>query len=253
MNEQIVFITIAVCILFLIVIGVFIVKSLFSRNTEEIEDQLEDGFLILPETGEKVSVEQVLNNDPVLYYESNQEFTHEELERSDNYSLDVFKLLDYLNTSELYDSIKVSEVEETILDKLLLTRGYDQEELYNYNRFNSNHRFCTLGLGQYDHDNESWSSENRVLFWLQIENTRGHYYLRKENLGDKLYKLFRKKDENRIDGIDVYQLGKKGNLKPLKEELSGLISRFDVEIEIVQNQMFVLCQEYTSFSDFKAV
>jgi hypothetical protein len=220
----------------------------------KLEESLADEFIIDPETGTKITLEEAESGD---WNTQNNEFRtvpESELEKlitEDEKQAEI--ALNYLRESEFYRRTELTEEQFTVFKKTKILTNYDDWSYSNPFSFKNGIVILPVpeihGTTYYQEDYK----ESQLMFWKKIENINGHYFLREKTTSEKIFHRLRKNNELKLEYYECYIFKKSLNLTLIKELIKKIGNHKGLQIEIHNNNIFIKTLKFLSLEDIKRV
>ena len=229
-----------------IIVGVGIIFCLyvmFKPLTEEekeyerkLKDSLKDEYLIDPETGDRITLEEAETGVWKVDYDEFKPFSQTELDKlASKEEKKVQIALNYLRTSRNYKRTELSDEQFDILNNSKILSNYDSWNYSNPFSFENGILILPVPISY----NEQDYGESQVMFWKKINSINGHYVLREKVWVEK--KILRPKNKNRFplkEYVD-FTFKQSSNLLSIKQILNQFIGINGLIIEINNDNLFV--------------
>lgn len=246
----------------LAVIGVFIFIYIRTKDTKsdkemhrKLRESLEDEFIYDPETGAKITLEQAVSGNWLPADEETRKRNEEEQGKYDTESeAKVREIVNRLK-SQGYLSKDLTDGQINTLDATNILSKYDE---WSYSHFFVN---IDNGGGIFFPDVRIKGSVKgglsftgmQLMFWIKIEDHRGHYYFREKTSAEKIMDIIRNDDLIKLDNYETF-VAKKGNMIV---STIRLMEKFDnekgLEIEINASDLFIKTLQFPNIEDLERV
>jgi len=223
-------------------ISVFI-QSNSSEQKEynrKLKESLEDEFIIDPETGAKITLEQAESGHWIAHDNEFRTIPDSELEKfltEDDKQTEI--AINYLRESRNYKRTELTERQIKILDNTKMLKKYDNWSYSNSFSFEKGIVFLPApelhGKTYYEDDYK----ESHLLFWKKITDLTGHYYLREKTSPEKILDTFKKDDDLTLKNYESFTFEKSFNIIKLNKILKNFENQSGLEIEIHNDDLFV--------------
>ncbi|MDT0554397.1 hypothetical protein [Patiriisocius hiemis] len=222
------------------------------EHENHLRKRLSDEFIIDPESGAKLSLEQAESGHWINH-------NNEYLEKYDNHPTEeekeVEKTLNYLRRSKEYRKQKLTSIEIELLEKTKILSKYDD---WSYSspfeiQYCKGYIFhpAVLITGQTYYDNDY--HESQIMFWTRLDFYSGHYYLREKSTSEKFFDLIRNDDDLKIDNFEVFTFEKTQNLILINNILKFFKSQKDLEIEFYKENLFIKNRKLINMEDLTRI
>ncbi len=202
---------------------------------ERIENSLEEQYIIDPETGAKLTLEQaesgIWDENQVEYF-SETDYAKILTEEEKNAELAI----DFYRKNKNYKKTEFDDSEIEILLNTLTLSKYDEWDyticLANENRtkifFVPSVRIAKLNY-----------RESQIMYWIKIQNINGHYHLYEVNIAEKILINSTEKESVIYNGYYCETLKKSHNVTNLKFILNKISELRGFEFEIINDNLFI--------------
>lgn len=229
-------------LILLLIFVVYIIYKLFSFQTKEqkkyeerMKSSLEEQYIIDPETGAKLTLEQaesgIWDENQVAYF-SESDYAKILVEEEKNVELAI----DMYRKNNHYTKTKFDDSEIEFLENTLTLSKYDEWDYSNClakeNRtkifFVPSVRIANLNY-----------RESQIMYWVKIQNINGHYHLYEVNKAEKI--LIKTTQRNSVFYNNYYckTLKKSHHHTDLNTLLSKISQFKGFEFEIINNNLFI--------------
>jgi len=219
-----------------------------------LKKSLEDEFIIDPETGTKLTLEQAesghwLNHDNEFRTVPNSEI--EKLPTDEHRQAE--RALNYLRNSKTYLKTEISEEQFDILAKTKTLNSYDDWSYSNPFKFDKGLLFLPApelhGITYYQDD----YIESHIMFWIKIDSINGHYFFREKSSSEKFLDLLRNDDDIQLTDYECFTIKKSYNIIQLKAILNHFENQKSLEIEIDNDNLFIKSTKLISINDIHQI
>ncbi|MFD0989055.1 hypothetical protein ACFQ1R_03025 [Mariniflexile jejuense] len=233
------------------------INKLFSCETDEqkeynrkLKESLSDEYIIDPETGTKLTLEQAESGHWVANDNEFMTISESELEKlpsADEKQAEI--ALNYLRESQEYQRTKLTDEQLKMFEKTKILNSYDDWNYSNPFKFENGIVFLPApelhGMTYYQDD----YCESHLMFWIKIKNTNGHYFLREKSSSEKLLDLLRNDDELKISDYECFTFKKSRNVILIKDILNSFENEKKLEIEIYNDNLFIKTTKLVNLDD----
>ncbi|WP_459212230.1 hypothetical protein [Aquimarina rhabdastrellae] len=242
-------------IVFYTVIGLFVFyvfsklhRFIFKGTNEEqeyhkkLKESLADEFIIDPETGAKLTLEQAESGHWIAHdnefntiseYEIDKLFTEEQKNAE--------RGINYLKEQIEYRKQNLNDHQIQILEKTKILSKYDDWSYSNSFKITYCDGFIFLpavrlnGHSYYENDYH----ESQIMFWLKLNIDLGHYYLREKSKTEKIFELINSDDNFKLNNYELFTFKKTENIILLTNILKKIENEKGLEIEFFENNLFI--------------
>ncbi|KIA91793.1 MULTISPECIES: hypothetical protein [unclassified Flavobacterium] len=243
--------TIGIIISVLLLLGwliLFIRLMILSINEQkETKKKNVDSFLYDPKTGTKFLIEQA--DEKVDTYDAYKIKSNEELENFDDDERIIEEISNYLKKSN-YKITKIDKAQISCLKKTIILSKYSNWDYKISFKFVQNNLLFFPKVDLNTNSRYSFSSY-QIMFWLEVPNINGYYFLKPLEFHEKILNLFSKKSTINVDGFAIFELKQSHNIHLLKSILEIFKNEKNIEIEIKNDNLFVKTNNKPSLTDFE--
>lgn len=249
----------AVVLLFIIIVVIFYYAFTFKTKKEKdydkhLKENLKDEFIIDPETGAKLTLEQAESGHWVAH--DNEFLTKPEKELSKLFSeeeKDAEKALNYLKESREYRKTKFSKDLIKLLEKTKLLSKYSDwsyADLFRIEYLDGYIFTPTVHLegSQQTYYNDGYQ-ESQLMVWLKFEMDFGHYYFREKSGSEKFFDLIRNDDELKLENYECFTFKKAVDFITLIKLLENFKGQKALEFEFLGQNLFIKNLKYINTND----
>lgn len=244
----------------ILLIFVLIFYSLFHISKKEKEDEkrlkknLNEEFLVDPESGTKMTVEQAESGH---WIEHNNEFRALSKDEIDNLDDAIERkaqtALNYLRKSKSYRKYELTDEEFDIISQTKILTKYENWTYSNTFKFRNGILFLPApeiyAQTRYQED----YIESQLMFWIRIQNIKGHYYLREKNSTEKLFDFFRNDDDLILKDYECFTIKPSSNILTLNHLLKYFDNQLGLEIELHNDNLFIKTLKQFSKKDINRI
>ena len=245
-----------IIIVSVVIISLLILKLAFGKDDKEYTDykeklnkSLEDEYIIDPETGAKLTLEQAQsghwNPEEVPYFSEEDVAKHYSQDFQNMYATKY-----YLEQQEAYDSI---ELDDRFLEFISTTLIFAKYDSCSFTAIFINKATQTKILFSWVEMLQSNYSEIQLLFWVKISNFNGHYYLTEKTKSEQI--AIKLANKNALFFNDYY-------CDILKTSFSngyelGILEKCAaekrIEVEILNDNLFIKTIDLASINDINRI
>lgn len=202
---------------------------------ERIKNSLEEQYIIDPETGAKLTLEQaesgIWDENQVEYFsETDYSKILVEEEKNAELAIDVYRRNKNYKKTEFDDS----EIE--ILVNTLTLSKYDE---WNYSNCLTNETRTKIFFVPSVSIDKLNYRESQIMYWIKIQNINGHYHLYEVNKAERILINSTKKESVFYNSYFCEILRKSHNATNLKFILNKISELKGFEFEIINDNLFI--------------
>lgn len=243
--------TVGIIISVLLLLGwliLFIRLMILSINEQKkTEKKNVDSFLYDPKTGTKFLIEQA--DEKIDTYDVYKIKLDEELENFDDDERIIEEISNYLKKSN-YKITKIDKAQIACLKKTIILSKYSDWDYKESFKFCQNNLLFFPKVDLNPNSRHSFSSY-QIMFWLEVPNINGYYFLKPLEFHEKILNLFSKKSTINVDGFAIFELKQSHNIHLLNSILEIFKNEKNIEIEIKNDNLFVKTNNKPSLTDFE--
>jgi len=220
----------------------------------KLKESLSDEFIIDPETGTKITLEEAESGHWVTHDNEFRTVPESDLEKlltEDEKQAEI--ALNYLRESKDYRKTELTDEQFDFFDKSKTLNNYDD---WSYsNPFSFENGIVILpapelhGMTYYQDDYK----ESHLMFWKKIKNINGHYYLREKSTAEKIFDKFRNDDDLQLEDYESFTFKRSFDLIRINNILEKFKNQKGLEIEINEDNLFVKTLKLISIEDIKRI
>lgn len=221
---------------------------------EKLKKSLEDAYIIDPETGAKLTLEQAESGHWVAHDNEFRTLPKEEIDKLPTESEQIAEIaLNYLRESKSYRKTELDEEEFSVIEKTKLLNSYDDWSYSDPYRFEKGLLFLPApeihGYTYYQSDYK----ESHVMFWIKIKSVAGHYVFREKSNSEKFLDLLRNDDEFKLNNYECFTFRKSRNIILLKSIIDVFKNEKDLEIELNDKNFFIKNTKLFNLADIRKI
>lgn len=222
----------------------------YKEYERKLKESLKDEFIIDPETGIKLTLEEAENGKWLAHDNEFRTIPDEEINKITNVNEKQIQIaLNYLRESRFFTKTDLTDLE---VDKLIDTKilsGYDDWSYDDCYKFENGLIFSP----SVEWNRGEFYQESHLMIWLKIQNIDGHYAFREKFASEKFFDTIRSDDEIKLKNYECFTIKKSFNIIKINSILSKIIPTKDLEIEIDNNNLFIKTRKLVSIEDIKAM
>jgi len=221
---------------------------------EKIAKSLEEEFIIDPETGTKLTLEQAESGHWIPHDNEFKTVPNEEIDKlSTEDEQDAERAINHLRKSKEYLKYQFDEEEIAFLNKTKILSKYNDWSYSNCFRLDYCEGFIFMPAvviidrvpGYFDNTYE----ESQIMCWLKYDHDFGHYYLRDKTDTEKFFDIFKKDDEINLKGFESYTFKKTANFFRLNNIVDKLKGVKNLEIEFIENNLLIKTKKFINLKE----
>lgn len=243
-------IDIAIVIIIFAVLILLILLSTKLKSKREIDDErklkesLADEFIIDPETGAKLTLEQAQSGHWVSH--DNEFWTVSEAEIEKLYSeeeKEEQRALNILKESKDYLKHRFTEEDEIILESGKTLSKYDDWSYSNAFKMQFREGFILSTTVKWNDNQPGYYersySESQLMLWLVLDTDFGHYYFRRKTQAEKFFDMIKNDDDLKLEHYECFTFTKTNNIIKQLKILNHFKNERNLEIEFLNNNLFI--------------
>ncbi|MGS2726617.1 hypothetical protein ACU8DI_08410 [Psychroserpens sp. BH13MA-6] len=207
------------------------------KQQERMKRSLEDAYIIDPETGAKLTLEQAESGHWVAHDNEFREVPEEELKSlAFEEQEQIERALNYLRSSRRFLKAEdfVDDAYEVISNCVTLTH-YDDWSYASLFRFDLGYIF-TVAPETYS---PIYYCESQLMMWLHIPTIEGHYYFREKTKAEAFFDKIRNDDELKFENYECFTFKKSTQILHIRRLMDILVNFKGLEIEIKNDHLFI--------------
>lgn len=217
---------------------------------QKLKRSLEDEFIIDPETGIKITLEEAETGHWVSHDNEFRPIPESDIESQilDDHKT-LARALNYLITRKEYLKSSLTEEQIDLLNKLKSLAKYDG---WTYSDAFSFDKGMVIFLAPEIYGKTYWEDdyiETQLMFWIKIENTEGHYYLREKTQTEKLLDKFRNDDCLQLDDYESFTFKKSYKLLKIQKLVENFANQKGLEIEFYKDNLIIKNRKLANTED----
>ncbi|WP_047546066.1 hypothetical protein [Psychroserpens sp. Hel_I_66] len=238
----------------------FCLYVIFRPKTKEekeydrrLEESLKDEFIIDPETGAKITLEEAESGHWVNHNNEFRTIPESDLKKLTEDEKQAEIALNYLRESRAFRKTELTDEQFDIFDKTKTLNSYDDWTYSNPFSFQDGILILPApelhGMTYYQDDYK----ESHVMFWKKIYNTNGHYYLREKSATEKLFDKIRNDDDLQLKDYESFTFKRSYDIIKINKILEKFENQKGLEIEINDDNLFIKTLKLISLEDIKRI
>ncbi len=256
--ENILDILLALLIFTLLIVILYAAFNFKTKSEKEYEKKLKeslaDEFIIDPETGAKLTLEEAESGHWVAHDNEFRTISESELKKlptEDEKQVEI--ALNYLRESKVYTKTKFTPKQLKKIEKTKVLNSYDDWSYSNPYKFEKGFAFLPApelrGTTYYQND----YCESHLMFWVKITNIDGHYFFREKSSSEKFLDKLRDDDDIKFNDYECFTFKKSHSIILLKNILECFGNERNLEIEIHNKNLFIKTTKLLSLEDIKRI
>ena len=234
-----------------------------TRKTKEekaydayLEKSLDEEFLIDPDTGAKITLEQAESGHWIDHSNEFQTMPEDEIQALFSEEDRVFQRgLNYLRASKEYLRSELSDEDIELLSSTHILGKYDDwtySEAYDL-QFGIGRLIITNVEIHGDSYYEGHFSESQILFWLKIAETRGHIFIDENSQINQLVQKLIGNDFTIKADHKIQVFNQPSNMVELLRIIQAIDGMAGLELEIMNNHLFFKNLKYVNSADIERI
>lgn len=202
---------------------------------ERIKNSLEEQYIIDPETGAKLTLEQAdsgIQDENQVKYFSETDYSKILVEEEKNAELAT----DVYRRNKNYKKTEFDDSEIEILVNTLTLSKYDE---WNYSNCLTNETRTKIFFVPSVSIDKLNYRESQIMYWIKIQNINGHYHLYEVNKAERILINSTKKESVFYNSYFCEILRKSHNATNLKFILNKISELKGFEFEIINDNLFI--------------
>jgi len=205
------------------------------ENKKKLKERAEDQYIIEPETGAKLTLEQAESgawdeNQVDFFSEDDYEKVLSEDEKNAELAIDLYR------KNNKFKSTKFDEQEIEILENSQTLIKYD--EWHYSNCFSDKNRSIIFFVPSVRISKLNYT-ESQMMFWVKIENTKGHYHLYEVNKVEKILVRYKNRQSEFYNDYYCEILKRSQNFSYMKSILKKISEIKGFEFEIIDDNLLI--------------
>lgn len=224
----------------------------------KLKESLADEFIIDPETGAKLTLEQAESGHWIAH--DNEFLTIPESDIDKLFTEEqknAKRGINYLKEKTDYRKQKLTKQEIHILEKTKILSKYDDWSYSNCFRLEYANGFVFLPAVKFIEKETGYADnsyhESQIMFWLKLDMDLGHYYLREKSKVEKFFDLITNDDDLKLKNYESFTFKKSTNLISIIRILKSFEGSKGLEIELMDRNLFVKNQKFANLEDIKRI
>ncbi len=207
------------------------------EQEERMKQSLADEFIIDPETGVKLTLEQAESGIWLSHDNQFREITEEEINKLPYEDEQiVVRALNHLRSNTNYLKLDYFENEDfDILESAITLSHYDDWTFSNLYSFEYGFIFSPAPETNVSHI----LTQPQLMLWLKIDTIKGHYYFREKTKAEAFFDKFRNDDELKFDNYECFTFKKSYQILQVKRIIDILVTFKGLEIELKDDNLFI--------------
>jgi len=225
-----------------------------SEYDKKIAESLEDEYIIDPETGAKLTLEEAESGHWISHDNEYRTTSNSEIENKlTDEEKQVEIAINYLRESKFYKKVELSQEQISKLSKTKILSKYDNWTYSSPYIFEGGILISPApelyGQTYYEDD----YIESQLMFWLKMNSISGHYYLREKSAVEKIFDKLKRDDDLNLIGYESFTFKKSYDVIKINKLLEVFESQKDLEIEIDNDNLFIKTTKLISLKDILGI
>ncbi len=224
----------------------------------KLKESLADEYIIDPETGAKITLEQAESGHWVVH--DNEFNTMPESDIDKLYTeeqKEAERAVNYLKENIEYRKYKLTEQELKILEKTKTLSKYDDWGYSDCFRLEFSNGFVFLPVVKIEDKEPGYFDtsyhESQIMFWLKLNYNFGHYYLREKSGVEKLFDLIKNDDDLKLKNYESFTFKKSADFINTIKILKEFEGSKGLEIEFMNDNLFVKNRKLANLEDIRRI
>lgn len=211
---------------------------------EKIQEEIEDELLFDPYTGSQITLEEAESGKWNVGEKNNQKSIKKYLNKFSTIEEKEERLaIQYLNSEENYEIRELTEEQIDMLqESAILSKvnnwTYSDAYLYNEN--------CTFIL-----INIHLAISSQIVVLINIDDIKGHYYLREKSSIEKVFDSFRNDDELFLENYESFTIKESSSKIVINKILDCLRGQRELEVEFFNDKLLLKTLKHVNINDLK--
>ncbi len=246
-------------------LAVFCLYFMFKPKTKEekeyerkLKESLEDEFIIDPETGAKLTLEQAESGHWIEHNNELLTVPEEQIEKLyTEEQKEVERAINYLKSEPNYVKENFTEQDIDLLENTKILSKYDNWTYSDVFKIEYCDGYVFLPyvkiIGNQHSYFEDDYQESQVMFWIKLDNDFGHYYLREKSSAEKILDLIKNDDDLKLKGYESFTFKKSSDILNLLRVLKSFEGQEKLEIEFYKNNVFIKNEKFINYKDINRI
>jgi len=207
------------------------------KQDEKMKQSLADEYIIDPETGIKLTLEEAESGHWVAHDNEFREITEDEISKLPyEEQQQVERALNHLRVNKQYSSRDHFENEDfDVLEKSITLSHYDDWSFSSLFSFDYGFIFSPAPETYVEHI----LTQPQLMLWLRINSIEGHYYFREKTKAEAFFDKLRSDDELHFDNYECFTFKKSFQIVQIKRIIDILVDFDGLEIELMDDNLFI--------------
>lgn len=250
MIENIIYILIAILLITLIYAWCRYETPSEKEYNKKLKESLEDEYIVDPETGTKITLEQAETGNWTVKVEDESEFSvmpYDELKKIPTEETRTAQTaINYLRSSTFFRLYELTDEEFEVFEKTEILNGYDDWHYSHPYKFDNGILILTVGeLNNTDY------KESYIMVCIKISDIKGHYLFKEKTNTERFFDLIRKDDDIVLKDYESLTIKKSHNISYIKTVLKNIVNEKGLEIEIHNDNLFIQTLKLVNVYDLK--
>ncbi len=245
----------------ILIIG-WVVWSIFNPKKEEkawnayMKHSMEDEYIIDPETGAKLTLEQAESGHWVQHDNLHRQIPKEDIDKLwSEQEKESLRSINYIVENKDYSPVKMNAELVDFLEGTYTLRKYFTWSYSKLFKMEYADGFVLLPHVDYRHHEVS-GRETQIMFILNLNDSLGHVYLREQTVAEMTLSFLSGRRKKLLKGYEAFLFNKDSNIIKIKKILEPLEKPEDVEIEFfgsylcIKNRKLIRREEFDRMESY---
>lgn len=214
---------------------------------EKLKESLKEEFIIDPETGAKLTLEQAESGHWVAHDNEFRTLPEEEIQKLyTEEQKEAQRALNYLKRHTGYRKEYLGDERVTILEKSQILGKYDDwsySHCYRIEQGNGLVFLPKVTLKKHEYN------ETQILFWIITNYDFGHYYFREKTSAEKLLDRLRNDDEIKLNNYESFTIQRSKSPVQMIQILKRIEREKGLEVEFMNSHIFLKNRRLVNLED----
>ncbi len=222
------------------------IRRMKNEKTEEekIQEKIDDELLFDPYTGSQITLEEAESGNWAIEENKRQKNLKKYLNKfSTIEEKEQVLAIQYLNKEECYEIEELSEEQIASLQDFTI---FSKDNSWTYSDsylYNKKHHFVLVNFHS--------SLSSQIVAVIQIDDIKGHYYLREKSSIEKIFDSIRNDDELFLENYESFTIEESKSKLIINKILDSLKGQKELEIEIFKDKLLLKTLKHINITDLK--
>ncbi|MEJ6792510.1 MAG: hypothetical protein QNK89_07215 [Lacinutrix sp.] len=223
-----------------------------TENEKKLKKSLEDRYIIDPESGTKLTLEEAESGVWLSHNNGFRTLSEKELDKIPTEGEKQAEIaLNYLRKSTRFRTIEFKDIEIETLNSTKILTSYDDWSYSNSFKFENSYIFVPAPeIHSSKYYREDYI-ESHLMLWIKIDSINGHYVFREKSSFEKFSDSIRNDDEIQLKDYECFTIKKSHNIIIINSIMSKILPNKDLEIEIMDDNLFIKTLKLVCLEDVK--